>query len=62
MGRKRINDEATMARFPGGTLERIENVLGDHEKTADFIRAAIARELAKRERRQTRDEPARRSA
>lgn len=62
MGRKRINDEATMARFPGGTLERIEKTLGNKEKTADFIREAIARELAKRERRQTRDERPRRSA
>ena len=50
MGRKRINDEQTPARVPAGTLGRIDDVLRDGEKRADFIRAAIERELKRRER------------
>ena len=50
MGRKRINDEQTPARVPAGTLKRIDDVLRDGEKRADFIRAAIERELKRRER------------
>lgn len=50
MGRHRINDEQTMARFPAGTLERIDAVLGEGEKQADFIRESIEKELKRRER------------
>ncbi len=50
MGRKKINDEQTPARFPDGTLERIDAVLGDGEKRADLIRQAVERELKRRER------------
>ena len=51
MGRKRINDEETLARFPGGTLERVDAVLRKKEKRAEFFREAVERELARREGR-----------
>jgi metal-responsive CopG/Arc/MetJ family transcriptional regulator len=50
MGRKRINDEQTPARVPAGTLKRIDDVLREGEKRADFIRTAIEREIKRRER------------
>lgn len=50
MGRKRINEEQTPARFPAGTLDRIDAVLEDGEKRADLIREAVEKELKKRER------------
>ena len=51
MGRKQVNFERALARLPAGTLERIEAVLEDGEGQADFLRAAIERELRRRERR-----------
>lgn len=51
MGRKQINHEATPARFPEGTLDRIDAVLKDGEKRADMIREAVEREIKRRERR-----------
>jgi len=50
MGRKKINDEQTPARFPAGTLARIEAVLDEQEKRSDLIREAVERELKRRER------------
>jgi hypothetical protein len=50
MGRKRINEEKANARFPAGTLARIDAVLKDDERLADFLRRAVERELARRER------------
>ena len=50
MGRKQINHEQMPARFPEGTLERIDAVLAEGEKRADLIRAAVERELKRRER------------
>jgi hypothetical protein len=50
MGRKKINDEQMPARFPAGTLERMDAVLGKGEKRADLIREAVERELKRRER------------
>lgn len=50
VGRKRINEEQAPARFPGGTLARIDAVLREKEKRAEFIRTAIERELERRER------------
>ena len=50
MGRKKINDEATNARFPAGTLRRIAAALKSGEGKADLIRAAVERELKRRER------------
>ena len=37
------------ARFPEGTFERIEAVLHDKEDRTDFVRAAVERELERRE-------------
>jgi len=53
MGRKRINEEQTPARFPAGTLERIDKVLDQetNEKRSDLIRKAVDRELKRRERK-----------
>jgi len=50
MGRKRINDEQTPARFPAGTLERIDAALEEGEKRSDLIREAVERELKRRAR------------
>lgn len=52
MGRKQINHEQTPARFPEGTLERIDSVLEEGEKRSDLIREAVERELKRRERLQ----------
>jgi len=49
VGRKRINDEQMPARFPKGTLARIDDLLADKEKRADFIREAVEREIRRRE-------------
>lgn len=49
MGRKRINDEQTPARFPARTLERIDAALEEAEKRSDLIRLAVERELKNRE-------------
>lgn len=41
------------ARFPGGTLDRIDRVLDPdtNEKRSDFVREAVERELKRRERK-----------
>lgn len=51
MGRKQINHEQTPARFPEGTLERIDAALDEGEKRSDLIREAVDRELKRRDRR-----------
>jgi hypothetical protein len=48
VGRPRINDEQTPARFPAGTLARIDAACVDNEKRSDFIREAVERELERR--------------
>jgi hypothetical protein len=50
VGRPKINDEQTPARFPAGTLARIDAVLVEKEKRSDFIREAVERELERREK------------
>ena len=50
MGRKKINDEQTPARFPVGTLAHIDALLDEKEKRSDFIREAVDREIRRRER------------
>lgn len=50
MGRKKINDEQTPARFPAGTLARIDAALGEGEKRSDLIRMAVEKELKRREK------------
>lgn len=51
VGRKKINSEATAARFRAGTLARIDAVLGSNEKRADFLRDTIEAEINRRERK-----------
>jgi hypothetical protein len=48
MGRKQINHEQTPARFPEGTLARIDEILEDGEKRSDLIREAVEREIKRR--------------
>lgn len=50
MGRKKINEEQTPARFPLGTLARIDAVLKAGEKRSDLIREAVEREIKRRSR------------
>lgn len=50
MGRRQINFEQAPARLPEGTLARVDAVLEDGENRSDFIRAAVERELKRRER------------
>jgi len=50
VGRRRINEEQMPARFPAGTLARIDAVLEDKEKRADLLREAVEREIERRER------------
>ena len=50
MGRPRQWQEDMQARFPAGTFKRIEAVLAEDEDRTDFVRAAVERELKRRER------------
>lgn len=50
MGRPAMNVKATVVRLPQGMDDRIDAVLQDGEKRADLIRAAVERELKRRER------------
>ena len=49
MGRRKINHESMMARFPAGTLARIGKALRNGENKADFVRNAVIEELSRRE-------------
>jgi hypothetical protein len=50
MGRKMRWPESIRAKFAFGTLARIAHVLGKDEVRLDFIRAAVDRELERREK------------
>lgn len=50
MGRKKQWAEDMQARFPEGTFERIAMALEGKEDRTDFVRAAVERELKRRER------------
>jgi hypothetical protein len=50
VGRPKINHEQTPARFPLGTLARVDAALAKGEARSDFIREAVERELERRER------------
>lgn len=52
MGRIKRWTEEMQARLPSGTFARIAAVLLPGEDRTDFIRAAVARELRRRERRE----------
>ncbi len=45
-----ILSEKMLLRLPAGTTARIDAVLGPIEDRSDFVRAAIERELKRRER------------
>ena len=49
VGRKRINSEATAARFREGTIARIDAVLEAGEKRSDFLRDTVEAEIKRRE-------------
>lgn len=51
MSRPTINQEQMPARFPAGTLKRIDAVLDEGEKRSDLLREAVERELKRRERK-----------
>jgi hypothetical protein len=51
VGRKKINSEATAARFRAGTLARIDAVLDADEKRADLFRDTVEAEIKRRERK-----------
>jgi hypothetical protein len=51
MGRKKLWAEVTQSRFPEGTFARISAVLADGEDRTDFIREAVSKELARREKK-----------
>ena len=53
-GRPQINHEQTPARFPEGTLARIDEALDEDEGRADFIRTSVERELKRREKAKSR--------
>jgi hypothetical protein len=50
MGRRKVNFESVVARFPEGTLRWIDGVLREGESRAQFLREAVERELERRER------------
>ena len=49
MGRKKRWHDVMGAKFPAGTFERIAAVLEDDEDRTDFVRAAVAQLLERRE-------------
>jgi hypothetical protein len=50
MGRKKQWPERVGAKFAAGTLDRIAAALADGEERTAFIREAVERELARREK------------
>jgi hypothetical protein len=54
VGRKRRWAEDMAARFPAGTLARIDAVLRDKEYRTDFVWQAVETELKRREARAAR--------
>jgi len=50
MGRPPLWSQNMQARFRAGTFERIAKVLGEGEDRTDFVREAVDRELARREK------------
>lgn len=50
MGRPPMNVKPTLVRLPVGLAERIDALAGPH-KRAEFIRAAVEAEIARREKR-----------
>lgn len=44
----KIYPESVVARFEGGTLERIKGVLRENETRAEFLRTIVLEEIARR--------------
>jgi len=51
MGRPKLWSEDMQSRFAEGTFARIEEVLKKGEDRTEFVRAAVERELKRRETR-----------
>ena len=51
MGRKKQWAEDMQARFAEGTFSRIAAALAEGEDRTDFVRAAVEREIDRRERK-----------
>lgn len=49
VGRKQVNFDGMMARFPEGTFARIDAALKPGETRSDMLRAALNAELKRRE-------------
>jgi hypothetical protein len=50
MGRKKRWHDAMAAKFPEGTFEQIATVLTADEDRTDFVRKAVEREIARRQK------------
>ena len=50
VGRKLKFPEKAVCAFPRGTFAAIESVIGETEDRTDFVREAVQRELARRDR------------
>lgn len=59
MARPKQYVEEMVARFLAGTFARIAAVLAAGEDRADFVRAAVSREIARRERSKRTEESGR---
>ncbi|MBB6353467.1 hypothetical protein ACFFTN_01485 [Aminobacter aganoensis] len=55
MGRKKLWRENINLTLPEGAKARMDSLLKDGEDRLDLIRAAIERELERREREQSKD-------
>lgn len=56
-GPRKTNFETMAARFPSGTFRRIYGVLAPKETRAEFLRAAVDREVKRRGGEPTKDIP-----
>ena len=56
VGRRKVNFEQTPLRLPEGTLGKVDGLLGEGEKRADFLRAAVEAEVERRERARLRSQ------
>ncbi len=63
VGRRRVNFEQMLARFPEGTLARMDAAAAEGETRSDLLRVAIERELKRRENadQSVQEQPARKS-
>lgn len=50
VGRRKVNYDQTPARFPEGTLAKVDALCEPGESRADFLREAVDREIKRRQR------------